>query len=440
MRIVYLGAGAGGMLCGSCLHDNTLVSAMVRLGEQALLVPTYTPLRTDEELVAHPRIFYGGINVYLQEKIPLFRHTPWFVDRLLDNPGLISWLARRASATDAGSLGALTVSMLQGEQGRQRKELRKLVRWLAEEVQPEVVHLSNAMLIGMAREIHAALRVPVVATLSGEDIFLDKLPEPHKNLAWRTLAERADDVQAFVALNHYYAEAMSQRLRVDRDRIQVIPHGLNLAGHGLAPQRPRDANNVVTIGYLARICEDKGLHQLIEAAGHLARQEDLLPLRIVAAGYLGEADRPYLKRCEQLAHELGLTGQFTYQGELDREAKIRFLQSLDIMCLPTVYRESKGLPILEAWANGVPVVVPRHGTFPELIEQTGGGLLFHPGDAADLAEQLRRLVLDADEAHRHGRAAHGAISERFTAEQMARQHIALYQQLREPTDVPTLSN
>src|SRR5207244_8669724 len=115
MRIAYITAGAAGMFCGSCLHDNTLVASLIAQGHDALLIPTYTPIRTDEEDVSQHRVFFGGINVYLQQKLALFRHTPWFLDRLLDGRGLLNWVSRFAVRTRAEELGGLTVSMLQGE-------------------------------------------------------------------------------------------------------------------------------------------------------------------------------------------------------------------------------------------------------------------------------------------------------------------------------------
>ena len=100
MRVAYITAGAAGMYCGSCLHDNTLAAALLALGEDVLLVPTYTPLRTDEPGVSIDRIFFGGINVYLQQKSAIFRRTPWWFDRLLDHPTLIETLSRRAGSVD----------------------------------------------------------------------------------------------------------------------------------------------------------------------------------------------------------------------------------------------------------------------------------------------------------------------------------------------------
>ncbi len=427
MKIVYLAAGAAGMYCGSCLHDNTLAAALLAAGVDVALVPTYTPIRTDETDVSQPRVLFGGINVYLQQLSGAFRYTPRWFDRLLDSPWLLNALSRLNSSIEPAKLGALTVSMLEGEQGKQRKEVAKLVDWLAREGPPDLVHLSNSMLAGMAREIGRQLSVPVVCSLSGEDIFLEKLSAPHYERARAVLRQRAGDVSAFVSLNRYYADYMADYLAVDRERIHVVPHGLNLAGHGTRaraqPGRP------FTIGYLARICYDKGLHQLVEAFQLLKLQPGLPPLRLRVAGYLGAADRKYLDEIVAKIRGWGWLQDFEYAGELDHAQKVAFLQSLDIMSVPTVYRESKGLSILEALANAVPVVLPAHGTFPELIEDTGGGLLCEPDDPASLAEKLRQLALNPAEADELGRRGQEAIRERYTAARMAERTLALYQKL-----------
>jgi len=430
MRIVYLGAGAAGMYCGSCLHDNTLAAALLAAGHDCLLVPTYTPLRTDEPDVSQRRVFFGGINVYLQQKLAVFRHTPWFLDRLLDIPGLISWLASGRASVDPARLGDLTVSMLQGEHGRQSKELEKLVDWLAREVRPDIVHLSNAMLLGMAGTIVRRVGAPVICSLSGEDIFLEKLKEPHCSEARRLLREHSQAASAFVALNRYYADCMVEYLGIDRAAVEVIPHGLNLKGHGT---RVPAIDGVRTIGYFARICHDKGLHQLVEAFRLLCQEPGLPPIRLRAGGYLGTADRPYLAEIQHRIDQWGLSGQFEYVGELDRAGKIAFLQSLDVLSVPTVYRESKGLPVLEALANAVPVVLPEHGAFPEIVADTGGGLLHAPGDAAALAAALKQLLLNPSLADELGRRGQAAIRDRYTAERMAQRTLDLYQRVLERT-------
>ncbi|MCC6492169.1 MAG: glycosyltransferase family 4 protein [Pirellulales bacterium] len=427
MRIVYLAAGAAGMYCGSCLHDNTLAAALLKLGEEVILAPIYTPLRTDEEDVSRPRVFVGGINAYLQQKLPLLSRLPRWVDRWLNHPGLLRLATRRAASVAPAKLGALTVSMLQGEQGRQRKELAELVDWLADEARPDVVHLSNALMLGLARTIGQRCGRPVVCTLSGEDIFLERLKPPYYEQARQLIRERSADVAAFVALNSYYADYMAEYLGVARARIEVIPHGLNLEGHGGPASRA--AGSPRRVGFVARICHDKGLHLLVDAAERIVDDPRTPRFEMHAAGYLGDGDRPYLAAIERRVAAGRLAGRFTYHGELDRAGKIALLQSLDVLALPTVYRESKGLPALEAWANGVPAVLPAHGAFPELAAATGGAVLHEPHNAADLAEKLVLLLADPARALELGRAGQRAVGRRYQAATMAEQTRRLYAQV-----------
>jgi glycosyltransferase involved in cell wall biosynthesis len=433
MRIVYITAGAAGMYCGSCLHDNTLAAALMELGEEVLLVPTYTPLRTDETDVSIRRIFFGGINVYLQQKSAVFRHTPWWLDRVLDHPALLDMASRGAASVDPAQLGDMTVSMLRGEAGRQRKEVEKLVEWLVADVRPDVVHLSNSMQLGMARMLRERGGVPVVCQLSGEDIFLEKILPPFYEQARDTLRDRAADVDAFVAMNRYYADFMADYLAVDRSRIHVIPHGLKLHGHAGPDSRPafqaKSPYDLRTIGYLARVCEDKGLHLLVEACELLVQRTDLPPFVLQAAGYLGEGDKQYLAAIQARVAAGPFAGWFDYLGELDRAQKISFLQSLDVFSVPTVYRESKGLPALEAMANAVPVVLPDHGSFSELIADTGGGLLCRPNDPTDLADKLATLLRDPIRGTQLGLNGQQAIQDRYHAGSMAQETLALYRQL-----------
>jgi glycosyltransferase involved in cell wall biosynthesis len=346
---------------------------------------------------------------------------------VLDSPALLNLATRGAGSVDPTKLGGMTVSMLRGEQGNQRKEIEKLVHWLIHDVKPDIVHLSNALQLGMARLLRERCGPPVVCQLSGEDVFLEKLPQPHYDAARALLRERAADVDAFVAINNYYANYMVDYLAIDGRQIHVIPHGLRLAGHAARREKPPGEPTVV--GYLARICEDKGLHLLVEACEILAQRKDVPRFVLHAAGYLGANDREYLQQLESRAASGPLAGRFKYFGELDRDQKIAFLQSLDVMCVPTVYRESKGLPALEAMANAVPVVLPDHGSFSELIADTGGGLLCRPHDAGDVAEKIAEVLRDPARAAELGRRGRQAIHDRYHAEAMARKTLALYQRL-----------
>jgi glycosyltransferase involved in cell wall biosynthesis len=374
----------------------------------------------------------------LQQHSTIFRHTPWAIDRLLDSPRLLRFFTRRGAGVRPERLGPLTVSMLKGEHGRQRKELEKLIQWLGE-MRPDVVHLNNALLLGVARQIMRRLDAEVVCSLTGEDVFLERLPQRYHDRAMNLLRERAAEVAALVAMNHYYADFMADYLQVSRDRIHVVPPGLNLAPRsaGVPPAESnagetpalRGETPALRVGFLARICPDKGLHQLAHALKLLAADHGVPPTRVLAAGYLAPADRPYLAEILQQMADAGLADRFQYVGELDRSAKIAFLESLDVFCLPTIYRESKGLSVFEAWAAGTPAVLPAHGAFVEMLADTGGGLSFEPSNPAALATSLKQLLLDPDYSARCGRRAQQAVRERYNADVMAQRMIELYESL-----------
>ncbi len=420
MRIAYIAAGAADMICGTCLHDNALAGALLRQGHDVSLIPTYTPLKTDGADVSIDRVFFGALNVYLQQKMGAFRHTPAAFDRLLDSPGLIRRVAKLGASTDPTELGDLTWSVLKGEEGFQAKELARLVAWLRDDFRPEIVHLTNSMFVGFARSLKREVGAPVVCSLQGEDLFLGQLREPWKTRALEALRERARDVDAFLSHSEWYAGEMAELMAVDRSRIHVVPLGISLAGFD-GPVEKHPADGPVTIGYLARICPEKGLHLLVEAVRLLEADPAYKGrVRLRAAGWLGARDRAYFE---------DLAGAVDYAGEVDREGKDRFLRSLDILSVPTTYREPKGLFVLEALAHGVPVVQPRHGAFPEMLAATGGGLLVEPGSPEDLARGLARLIDDPALRADLGRRGREAVQRRFTAEAEAEQVLPVYNRL-----------
>jgi glycosyltransferase involved in cell wall biosynthesis len=434
MKIVHITAGAGGRLCGSCLHDNALVRSLRTRGLDAILVPAYVPTTTDEENIAIERIVMGGVNVWLEEHVPLFRQMPRFLDstlgRLLDSRWLLAWLSSRTGSTRPADLGPLTASTLAGDQGHQRKEVEKLAAWLAAEVRPDVVHLSNALLVGLARRVREATGAKIICSLSGEDIFIEQIPAPHYGRIRELLRERAADVDQFVALNHSFAAFMADYLAVPIEHISVIPHGVDRTGFpAVAPDlvaRRRVRGGRLVVGSLARACPEKGLEQLVRSLPLLARDRDV---EVLAAGAEVDAEQGYLRRCLTLAEDLGVADRFRWLGQVDRPGKLRLLESIDVFAMPTVFPEAKGIPVIESMAAGVPVVAPSHGTFPELLDNERAGLLHAPGDPADLARAIGRLLDDVELASRCGRHGHELSLARHTADQMAAGHEDLYTRL-----------
>jgi glycosyltransferase involved in cell wall biosynthesis len=411
------------MYCGSCLSDNALASALIRLGQDVALVPVYTPIRTDEDDVSIDRVFYGAIGVYLAQRSALFRRLPRPLGRLLAAPSVLRRVSAHGSAVDPADLGGLTLSMLRGEEGNQRAELERLVEWLRDEYRPDLVHLSNSMLLGMARRIRTELGVPVLCSVQGEDLFLEALTEPHYTRVRETLRERARDADGFLSPTRFYADLMASYLDVARERIHHVPLGVRLEGCAAAAGPPEPP---FVVGYLARVSPEKGLELLLDAFRRIADEVGPGGARLRIAGWLGRRQRDWFEGMMARVHAWGLEQAVEYRGEIDRAGKRAFLSSIHVLSVPTAYADPKGRFVLEALAHGVPVVQPRHGAFPELIDSTGGGLLVDPGSPRALAEALLALREDPGRRAELGRAGREAVHRDHGDAAMAGRTLAVY--------------
>jgi glycosyltransferase involved in cell wall biosynthesis len=426
MRLLLLSAGAASMYCGSCLRDNALAAALMKRGNDVTLLPFYTPTLTDEENVSRQeRVFFGGISVYLEQHLSLFRHTPAMLDRLWDAPWVIKAFSSGSIAVDPAVLGALTVSTLQGEAGRQRKEIEKLLDWLADEPRPDLVNIPYTLLISLARPLKRVLRgVPVIVTLQGEDLFLDGLPSPFRQQALDLIRAEVPNVDMFVAVSQYCADLMQRYLDIPPQKLRVVPLGVAAPDGPAAPL----ARAPFTIGYFARIAPEKGLHVLADAYRILRRERGLPPSRLRAAGFCGPDQQAYLDGVRRNLRSAGLEDEFEYAGSPDRNGKFAFLHELDVFSVPSPYREPKGLYLLEAMAAGLPVVAPSHGALPDVVHATGGGLLAASAEPAAIAETLFELWMDPKKAADLGRRGRASVSSDFTVTRMAERVEAVYRE------------
>ena len=429
MRILQLTAGAAGMYCGTCLRDNSLATELMKQGHDVTLMPLYTPTLTDEANVSNGKIFFGGISVYLEQNWTLFRKTPWLLDRLWDSKFALNAAAKRTIPVDPHFLGAMTISMLEVEHGRLKKELRKMLAWLKTEPRPDVINLPYTLLIGLAAPMKQALEAPICCTLQGEDLFLEGLNEPYRSKALELIRRSIPHVDCFLAVSDYYAEFMCRYLGIPDHKMEVARLGVSTEGYRAT--LPGARTGPARIGYFARIAPEKGLHVLAEAYRIVRRDDPECTLE--AAGYIAHEHHAYLDGIERQMREWDVP--FQYRGVLDRAQKIAFLESLDILSVPTVYADPKGIFVLEGMAAGVPFVQPHHGTFREMAERTGGGLLCEPENPEDLAAALVRLIRDGALRAELARKAYDGVRARYTVEQMAEQTLAVFARQRNTSAV-----
>jgi glycosyltransferase involved in cell wall biosynthesis len=398
MNITLLTPGAAGMYCGGCMRDNALTAALRRLGHDALQVPLYTPLTTDEPDNSIDRVFFGGVNVYLQQKSKLLSNLPAWLDKRLDSPEFLRFATSFGMKTNPADLGEMTVSMLKGEDGRQAHELDKLLEWLKEIHRPDVIALSNALMVGTAHRLRTELKVPVVCTLQGEDYFLDHLPQANREQAWDILRASAAHVDTFIAVSHYYAETMAKRLNLPASKIVAVQNGIDLKGYAPAATRPEKP----TIVYLARMAPEKGLKTLVDAFTLLRTKDEHSALRLRIGGSLTANDKEFVHTIQHDLKKARLSEHVDFLPNLSKEDKIALLQSGSVFSVPATYGESFGLFVLESLACGVPVVQPRHASFPEVLAH------------------LNDLLLDPEHAIRLGKEGRENVLTKFSVDRMAR--------------------
>lgn len=423
MNIVQLTPGTGNFHCGTCLRDHAVVKQLQGMGHNTLMVPLYMPFVTDgtDASDSHTRIFYGGVSVYLEQKSGLLRRMPRFLarplSRMVNAPFLLRFFARFAGSTKASELGDITISMLNGEHGHQSRELDDLIEWLKTQPKPDVICLSNGLLVGMAKRLKEAFDAPVVCFLQGEDAFLDALPEPQRGECWKLNAERSKDVDGFIGVSQFYADKMAERLSLKPEQMHVVYNGIDIEGFEVANTPP----NPPVIGFMARMIHGKGIHQLVDAFIQLKQRDRIPGLKLKIAGAKTNVDDAFITEQKKKLADAGFADDATFHPNVTREEKLEFLRDLSVLSVPTVYDESFGLYLLEAWAAGVPVVQPRRGAFPELVERTNAGVIVEPDNVDALANALEILLLRPEDAKGLGANGRKHVEEYFNIERMAKE-------------------
>ena len=391
MRVAQIIPGSGTRFyCENCMRDGSFVKGLHERGHEVIVASLYLPLSdTTMKGAESSTLFYGAVNLYLQHSFPVMRNLPSWAERVLDSPFFLRIASNMSGSTDAAGLEDLTISMLQGEAGGQAGELDKLIDWLHRN-RPDIVHLSNGLLIGLARRIKQELHLPVVCSLQDEDTWIQAMEPEYQKKTWQIMQERISDVDLFLPVSRYYAQIMQRQLSISSERMCVVPIGIDVQGYPFHLER----SDPPVVGFLAQISESKGIGNLIDAFILLQSNGTLDRVKLKIIGGAAKSDLRFIKAQEKklAAHHLLQDVEFVY--DYLGEAKYRFLESVTLLSVPVLRGEAFGFFILEAMASGIPVVQPRLGGFPEVIEETGCGVLFEPNDVPTLARTLKKLLLN----------------------------------------------
>jgi glycosyltransferase involved in cell wall biosynthesis len=335
---------------------------------------------------------------------------------LFDSPRLLEWAASKAGMTSSADLAETTISMLKGDDGTQIKELERLVAWLElPDNRPDVVILSNVMLIGLARFIKKRLNAKVVCLLQDEVDFLDGLGEDSAKQAWNIIARRCTDVDSFISVSDYTATVLRKRLDDQSDRVRVLYTGIDLDGY--ADVQPW--TGVPTIGFLSQMCDVKGLDVLVDAFLKLKSKEGLADLRLRIAGGQSGADERFIDDLKMKLEAAGGLDSVDFLSKFDKAAKLEFFASISVLCVPEKNPPAYGLYVLEAGAASVPVIQPNIGVFSEIVDMTGGGMVYLPNTVEGLVTAVEPFLRDPEMARQFGAAGREKVFGKFNINRSA---------------------
>jgi glycosyltransferase involved in cell wall biosynthesis len=425
MKIMHVIPGSGGSFyCGNCLRDSKYVEAMRKSDHLVVKLPMYLPLFADEhDLTREIPVFYGAISIYLKQLFPIFRKAPAWVDRALNSKPMLKLASKFAGSTRAKGLEEMTISMLMGEEGQQKDELQKMVDWIVENCSPDVIHLSNALLLGLAQQLGERLNAPVICSLQDEDVWVDVMKPSARDSVWKLMSRKAEYVSSFISVSDFYAGVMKEKMEIPDHKLVSVHIGVDPADYTFIPVSEKRRN----IGYVSRMSHGNGLDILIDAFILLKKKEEFNDVGLVLTGGSTGDDRKYLSDIKHRIREHGLHHQVEFHEDFEEEGLKEYFKKVSMVSVPVRNGEAFGIYLLECMASGVPVVQPDLGAFPEIIDLTLGGTIYKENTPEALAEALEKLLTDQEELDRLSRRGKEGVDKHFHIDIQAERMVKIYE-------------
>jgi glycosyltransferase involved in cell wall biosynthesis len=427
MNIVQIIPGSGGTFyCGNCLRDSKFVSTLIKNGHNVVKVPMYLPLFSDEHDINEVPVFYGAISIYLKQLYPVFRKAPKWFDNFLNSKPLMKLAAGMAGSTDAKGLEEMTVSMLLGEEGKQSEELDKMVDWIAENCNPDIIHLSNALLLGLARRIKQKLNIPVVCSLQDEDVWVEVMKPSYREKVWKLMTERAKDVDCFISVSDFFAKQILTWMDIPVEKIKTVHLGVDPQDYKFVSQSQKKRE----IGFISRMNHDNGLNILIDAFIELKKHKRFDDVHLHITGGSTAEDTKFIKEQKKKLEDKGLRPFSHFWEGFEGNHRMNFLSRMKIISVPVRNGEAFGIYLSEAMASGIPVVQPDLGAFPEIISKSGGGIVYNPNNYQTLAEALIKLLDDEAGIETLSIQARKSVENNFNINIQAEKLIEVYESIK----------
>ena len=424
MNIIQIIPGSGGSFyCGNCMRDSKYVEALRKQGHQVTKIPMYLPLFSDEHDLNDIPVFYGAVSIYLKQLYPFLNKAPKWFDRLLNSKPMLKLASSMAGSTSAKGLEDMTISMLMGEDGKQKEELEHLIDWMEKYGKPDIVHISNALLLGLAHRIKERLKVPVVCSLQDEDVWVDAMGNGYREKVWKLMSEKSADVDAFIAVSDYFKDRMLKQMELPVEKVYSLHLGVDPNDYEYIPVNEKSRN----IGYLSRICYENGFDILVDAFILLKKKEGFKDVKLVVTGGSTGDDTKYIKSLRKKLSREKLEGEVEFHEVFEGPGRKEFFKNVSVLSVPVRNGEAFGMYLLEAMASGIPVVQPALGAFPEIISLSEGGIVYQQNTPEELSKSLAELLSDPERLNELSAKARKGVETKFDIYQHAKSMVEIYQ-------------
>jgi glycosyltransferase involved in cell wall biosynthesis len=393
------------------------------MGHEVIKVPMYLPLFAHEQDRNDSPVFYGAISIYLKQLYPIFEKAPRWFDRWLNSKPMLSLAAGMAGSTRAKGLSEMTISMLKGDQGRQHEELDRMIDWIKNHYPADVIHLSNALLSGLAPRIKEKLGVKVYCSLQDEDVWIDVMKPEFRSEAWDLMHENARSIDRFISVSGYFSDFMKEKIRITDEKVKTIHLGIDPSDYEYIPvgEKPRN------IGFISRMCEENGLDILVEAFISLNDRQGFQDVNLILTGGSTGDDKRYIRKLKRRIAQCGLQDRVEFMEDFESEGRKEFFRKVSVISVPVRIGEAFGLYLLESMASGVPVVQPALGAFPEIVSLSGGGRVYEPNQPEALADALAGLLADPKMLAEISKAGYQGVHRHFDIFSHARELVNTYE-------------
>lgn len=419
MKILFIVPGSGdSFYCGNCFRDNLQASALRKAGHEVIVMPLYLPLK-HESFQGDTPLFFPATTFYTAQKFFGKRKMPGWLKRLTGSDALLNMASSMSGSTSAEGLEEMTLSMITGEDAAFQDMVDQLIRWVKDWENPDIIHLSSTLLIGIAKEIKQYMRTPIVCSVQDEEVWIDHLEGGYASAAWQGIAENARYIDRFVTTSRFYKEIFRERLpRVTE--VDVIYPGVDREKYA-STDYPEDP----VIGFFYRMNRENGLDLLAEAYVKLKEKNTIPNLRLrIGGGYTGK-DKRFL---ESVRKKLAPYREYVViEDAYSLEEHARFYKEITVLSVPLRFEEGVGLYLCEAFAAGRPAVEPATGSFREIVDKAG--VIYEPNDSDSLATALETLLTDPDLLGRCRENALTLSATRYSDRVLAEKLMNMYQHL-----------